>query len=171
MRKLFVLFFFVFLNCWVYAQQNTYVFNHLTSKDGLSQSSAIAIHQDQLGQIWIGTRDGLNKYDGTKITVYRSEPDNPNSISNNDILTIQEDAEGYLWIGTYNGLNKYNPKTNTFTRYFHTQDDNSLSNNVVWTLKVLSNDKICIGTTEGLSIYDKTTNTFTNYLNKVEFGV
>ncbi len=170
MRKCFVLFFFVCLNCWVYAQQNTYVFNHLTSKDGLSQSSAIAIHQDQLGQIWVGTRDGLNKYDGTKITVYRSQPDNPNSISNNDILAIQEDAEGYLWIGTYNGLNKYNPKTNTFTRYFHTQDANSLSNNVVWTLKVLSNDKICIGTTEGLSIYDKTTDTFTNYLNNKTSG-
>ncbi len=170
MRKIFSIVFVVVLSCFGHAQQNPYVFNHLTSKEGLSQSSVIAIHQDKLGQIWMGTRDGLNKYDGTKITVYRSEPDNPKTISNNDILAIQEDAEGYLWIGTYNGLNKYNPKTNMFTRYFHAQDDNSLSNNVVWTLKVLSNDNICIGTKEGLSIYDKTTNTFTNYLNKVELG-
>jgi ligand-binding sensor domain-containing protein len=125
MRKNFSVVFVVILSCFGYAQQNPYVFNHLTSKEGLFQSSVIAIHQDKLGQIWMGTRDGLNKYDGTKITVYRSEPDNPKTISNNDILAVQEDAEGYLWIGTYNGLNKYNPKTNTFTRYFHTQDDNS----------------------------------------------
>ena len=143
----------------------TYQFSHLSTVDGLSQSAVIAIHQDKLGQIWIGTRDGLNKYDGTKFTIYRNEDNNPNSISNNDILSIHEDHEGFLWIGTYNGLNKYNPITNTFTRYFHNQENTSLSNNTIWTIKTLSNGEVWVGTSGGLSIYDKATDSFNNYLN------
>ena len=125
---------------------------------GLSQSSAIAIHQDKLGQIWIGTRDGLNKYDGSRFTVFRNDIDNPNSISNNDILAIEEDKDGFIWIGTYNGLNKYDPRTNKFTRYFHQQNNQSLSNNTVWTIKEMSNGDIWIGTSNGLSIFNKEKN-------------
>lgn len=144
------------------SQSLTYQFAHLSTSEGLSQSSAIAIHQDQLGQIWIGTRDGLNKYDGSKFTVYRNEIDNPLSISNNDILAIEEDSSGFIWIGTYNGLNKYNPKTNTFTRYFHEDNNESLSNNTIWTIKELSNRDIWIGTSNGLSVFNKKTETFQN---------
>ncbi|WP_237714675.1 hybrid sensor histidine kinase/response regulator transcription factor [Algibacter luteus] len=137
---------------------------HLSNTNGLSQSSVIAIHQDNLGQIWIGTRDGLNKYDGTKFTIYRNEVYNPNSISNNDILSIKQDSEGFIWIGTHNGLNKFNPRTNAFTRYFHNQNDSSISNNTVWTIEELSNGEIWLGTSNGLSIYNKKTNTFKSFL-------
>ncbi|WP_282121999.1 hybrid sensor histidine kinase/response regulator transcription factor [Algibacter mikhailovii] len=160
---IFVLCFLFYINC--FAQNKTYVFNHLNSVDGLSQSAVIAIHQDQLGRIWLGTRDGLNKYDGTNFRVYRTEEDNPKSISNNDILSIYEDNDGYLWIGTYNGLNKYNPKTDGFTRYFHSEESNSLCNNTIWTIETLSNGEIWIGTSKGLSIYNKAGDNFTNYLN------
>ncbi|WP_400077422.1 two-component regulator propeller domain-containing protein [Winogradskyella sp. R77965] len=150
-----------------FAQTQNYPFTHISTTDGLSQSSAIAIEQDNLGQIWIGTRDGLNKYDGTKFTVYRNSVDKPNSISNNDILSIKQDREGYIWVGTYNGLNKYNPKTNTFTRYFHSNDQSSLINNTIWTIKELSNGAIWIGTSNGFSIYDKVSDSFKNFLNKI----
>ncbi|WP_299550821.1 two-component regulator propeller domain-containing protein [Seonamhaeicola sp.] len=166
MQKIFTYLFLLNCICGVKAQNNTFVFNHLSTVDGLSQSSVIAMHQDHLGQMWIGTRDGLNKYDGTKFTIYRNQVDNPLSISSNDILAIQEDESGYLWIGTYNGLNRYNPKTNQFTRYFHGQGSNSLCNNNVWTINTLSNGEVWIGTSEGLSVYHKSTNTFTNYLIK-----
>lgn len=158
----------VFIFCFIsvcFSQTNAYNFAHLSTVDGLSQSSAIAIHQDDLGQIWIGTRDGLNKYDGSKFTVYRNEIDNPTSISNNDILAIEQDSDGFIWIGTYNGLNKYNPKTNQFTKYFHEQNNTSLSNNTVWTIKELSNGEIWIGTSNGLSIYNKKTDAFKTCLN------
>ena len=71
MLRLFI--FYFTLGC-VYAcfsQTQTYQFTHLSNNDGLSQSSVIAIHQDNLGQIWIGTRDGLNKYDGNIFTIYK----------------------------------------------------------------------------------------------------
>ncbi|GAA4951950.1 two-component regulator propeller domain-containing protein [Algibacter agarivorans] len=162
-RRLTLLFVFCFVFLG-FSQTKTYQFAHLSTAEGLSQSSAIAIHQDNLGQIWIGTRDGLNKYDGNKFTVYRTEVDNPASISNNDILAIQQDKDGFIWVGTYNGLNKYNPKTNIFKRYFHNQEKTSLSNNTVLTIKQLSNGTIWIGTSNGLSVYDKSTDSFKNFL-------
>ncbi|TWO34614.1 response regulator [Seonamhaeicola sediminis] len=154
------------INFLVNAQTLSYQFTHLSTIDGLSQSSAIAIHQDTLGQIWIGTRDGLNKYDGTKFTIYRNQIDNENALSNNDILAIQEDNDGYLWVGTYNGLNKFDPKTDTFKNYFHQQAPNSLINNTIWTINKLSNGNVCIGTAGGLSVYNKESDTFTNYLTQ-----
>ena len=162
-RLLLLLLVFSFIqNLFSQDQDVAYQFTHLSTSEGLSQSSAIAIQQDQLGQIWIGTRDGLNKYDGSKFTVYRNEIDNPHSLSNNDILAIEEDSDGFIWIGTYNGLNRYNPKTNTFTRYFHEDNNESLSNNTIWTIKELSNKEIWIGTSNGLSVYNKETETFKN---------
>lgn len=162
MRKLFFLLLFFGCVQVSFTQSVAYQFAHVSTTEGLSQSSAIAIHQDNLGQMWIGTRDGLNKYDGSKFTVYRSEIDNPYSLSNNDILAIEEDSDGFIWVGTYNGLNKYNPKTNTFTRYFHEDNNESLSNNTVWAIKELSNKEIWIGTSNGLSIFNKKTQTFQN---------
>ncbi|APY11660.1 hybrid sensor histidine kinase/response regulator [Seonamhaeicola sp. S2-3] len=150
----------------VYAQDVNYKFKTISTKQGLSQSTVIAIHQDYLGQMWIGTRDGLNKYDGTKFTVYRNENKDSTSISNNDILAIQEDDSHYLWIGTYNGLNRYNPKTGKFKRYFHKEAKNSLLNNTVWSIKKMTSGKVWVGTAGGLSIYNQQTDRFKNYLTE-----
>ncbi len=146
------------------AQNNSFVFNHLSTKDGLSQSTIMALHQDKLGQMWIGTRDGLNKYDGTKITIYRREIGNKNSISNDHIIAIEEDSEGYIWIGTFNGLNRYNPKTDKFTRYY--QKENSLGNSSVWDIKELSDGNLWLATDNGISIFNRKQNIFNRYLHQ-----
>ncbi|TXD50422.1 MULTISPECIES: hybrid sensor histidine kinase/response regulator transcription factor [unclassified Polaribacter] len=168
MKQKTTLFFYVLVSyCFfTFAQEREIQFTHISTSEGLSQSSVIAIHQDKLGQMWFGTRDGLNKYDGNSFTIYRNNSDDKTSISNNDILSILEDKEGFIWIGTHNGLNKYDPEKNTFTNYFHSNSSNSLSNNTVWTLKEMSNGEIWIGTSDGLSIYNKTTDSFTNIFNK-----
>jgi ligand-binding sensor domain-containing protein/signal transduction histidine kinase/DNA-binding response OmpR family regulator len=154
-----LLIFLLFISGSVLSQNNNYRFKNISTVDGLSQSSVIAIHQDAFGQMWFGTRDGLNKYDGSKFTIYRNEPNNSSSISNNDILSIEEDRTGKIWVGTYNGLNCYDPKTNTFKRYFHTNDNTSISNNAVWTVKEIG-DEIWIGTSKGLTIFDEKTHKF-----------
>jgi len=164
MYRLLILYIFFSLSSLCFSQTKTYQFTHLSSADGLSQSSAIAIEQDDLGQMWIGTRDGLNKYDGTKFTVFRNEIDNPNSISNNDILSVKQDRDGFIWVGTYNGLNKYNPRTQQFKRYFHNKTQSSLVNNSVWTIEELSNGDIWIGTAGGLSVYNKSEDSFKTFL-------
>ena len=162
MRNLFVLPFISLISLMASSQNDSYRFTHISSSKGLSQSTVIALEQDRLGQMWIGTRDGLNKFDGTQFTIYRTKDNDSTSISNNDILSIKEDKNGFLWVGTYNGLNKYDPKTDKFTRYFHTKNEKSLSNNTVWTIEEMNNGDIWLGTTMGLSIFDKTNETFEN---------
>ena len=58
-------------------------FNSISTHEGLSQSSVLSITQDEQGFIWIGTKDGLNRFDGYSFTTYKNKIDNPNSISNN----------------------------------------------------------------------------------------
>jgi len=159
--KQFFLLIFCIASCnAVFSQTPEIQFNHISTYEGLSQSSVIAMQQDKLGQMWFGTRDGLNKYDGNSFTIYRNIAEDKTSISNNDILSILEDKDGFIWIGTYNGLNKYDPKTDTFTNYFHTNKSNSLSNNTIWAIKEMSNGEIWIGTSNGLSIYNKSKDSF-----------
>ncbi|NRS88389.1 signal transduction histidine kinase/ligand-binding sensor domain-containing protein/DNA-binding response OmpR family regulator [Flavobacterium sp. 7E] len=146
----------------LFAQNNTYRFKNISTRDGLSQSAVIAIHQDKLGQMWLGTRDGLNKYDGSKFTVYRNEDKDSLSLSNNDILSISEDTNGQIWVGTYNGLNQYDPIKDSFKRYFHTNDPQSLSNNVIWCITQVNNE-IWIGTSKGLSVFNIKTSRFKSF--------
>lgn len=143
-----------------HAQNGDYIFKHLSSSNGLSQSSVISIHQDKLGQIWLGTRDGLNKYDGNTFTVYKNNPKDTASISNSDILTIEEDKYGSIWVGTYSGLNKYDPLKNRFKRYFHNNTTSSLSNNTIWSVEELKGGAVWVGTSNGLSIYNREDDNF-----------
>lgn len=139
--------------------QNKYRLKNISTTDGLSQSSVIAIHQDKFGQMWFGTRDGLNKYDGSKFTIFRNDVNNKASISNNDILAITEDKRGKIWVGTYNGLNCYDPVRNTFKRYLHNNTNNTISSNAVWSIREIGGE-IWFGTSKGLSIYNKKTRQF-----------
>lgn len=162
--------FLLFVSYSVLSQNPFYKFSKISTADGLSQSTVIAIDQDRLGQMWIGTRDGLNKFDGSKFSVYRTDEQDELSISNNDILSITEDKDGLIWVGTYDGLNKYNPETNTFKRYYHSDEASSLSNNTVWTINELENGEIWIGTSNGLSIYNKEKDSFKNVLAQKDFN-
>jgi len=93
---------------------DNYLFRQITIKEGLSQSSILAILQDQEGFMWFGTGNGLNKYDGYNFTVYLNDPYDSTSISDNEITSIYEDKDGYIWIGTISGiLNKFDRTTET----------------------------------------------------------
>ena len=81
-------------------------FKNITIEDGLTQGTVEALFQDSKGYIWIGTNDGLNRFNGYKFKVYSVEENEKNSIVNNYILDIKEDAEGNIWVATANGLSK-----------------------------------------------------------------
>lgn len=165
MKHIFNLFLLFFLCFHVFAQTDNYQLNNLSTINGLSQGSVIAIHQDSLGQMWLGTRDGLNKYDGSSFKIYRNNPSDSLSISNNDILSIEQDVAGNIWVGTYNGLNLYNPKKDSFKRFSQSNNDKSLSNNTIWCIKEIKNE-IWIGTSKGLSIYDTKTKEFSTFFHE-----
>jgi ligand-binding sensor domain-containing protein len=91
--------------------------DQLSVENGLSQSEVSCVRKDRRGYVWIGTQNGLNRYDGYRVVQYRHDPFDPQTLSNDHILTIHEDAAGRLWIGTTQGLNLYHPGTNRFRRY------------------------------------------------------
>jgi len=99
---------------WVSSQNNIYVKN-LNIEDGLSQTYVNCIFQDKFGFIWIGTQDGLNKYDGRSFYIYRYQPRDPYSISNSNIQSISQDSLGNLWIATPEGLNYFDRYSGHFT--------------------------------------------------------
>ena len=86
--------------CLQAAEQDTYVFRHLNNRNGLSSNNVKTILKDSEGFLWIGTENGLNRYDGYNIKVYQPDSRNPHSIFTNDIWSLQEDGFGNLWVGT-----------------------------------------------------------------------
>jgi ligand-binding sensor domain-containing protein/signal transduction histidine kinase len=102
-----------------FPQTEEYIFKQFTDADGLSQSTIFSMIQDQEGYLWLGTIDGLNRYDGYEFRVYVNNPSDATSISDNFISALYEDSEGYIWVGTVNGyFNRFNRKTEVFKRYF-----------------------------------------------------
>ncbi len=145
-------------------------FDRISIEQGLSQSSARAIFQDQRGFIWFGTQDGLNRYDGYNFKTYKPNPDAPDSsISDRWINAIVEDRQGYLWIATgLGGLNRFDPHTEEFVHYQHNNDnpDGIVSNKI---LALLADDqnKLWVGTKNGLDVLDLTTYSVTHYVNEL----
>ncbi|MBN2389274.1 MAG: hypothetical protein JXR84_01040 [Anaerolineae bacterium] len=108
-------------------------FDFISTEQGLSTALVMCIAQDRQGFMWFGTQDGLDKYDGYDITVYKHNPDDLYSLSNNFILALYVDRSGALWVGTENGgLNRLDCETGRFTRYVNDPGDPySLSHNYV----------------------------------------
>lgn len=91
-------------------------FDLLSTQDGLSQKTVQVVFQDSYGFLWFGTQEGLNKYDGQKVTVFRHSPGDPKSISNDVIRDVTQDSKGNIWIATSGGLNRYVSEENSFER-------------------------------------------------------
>ena len=129
-----------------YGQNQKYRFRHLTADDGLSSSWVTSIVKDQKGFIWIGTNNGLNRYDGYQFEVFKSDAADSSSLYSNEILALFVDHKGTLWIGTSKGVNIYNNKTNSFLR------KHNLTHQKIYDIKGDSNGNILVGS-DGLHIY------------------
>ncbi|MCB0834847.1 MAG: hypothetical protein KDC45_15365, partial [Bacteroidetes bacterium] len=75
-------------------------FDNILPEAGLSQSTVGCLLQDRYGFVWIGTQDGLNRYDGYRFLIYKSRKGDSASLADNSINALLEDAGGRLWIGT-----------------------------------------------------------------------
>jgi signal transduction histidine kinase/DNA-binding response OmpR family regulator/ligand-binding sensor domain-containing protein len=92
-------------------------YQHVDKSAKLSNSAITAVYMDKHDYVWLGTWDGLNRYDGTSIRVYKPDPFQKGTISNNVIRDFLEDGHGNLWIVTHLGINRYNRRTNSFHVY------------------------------------------------------
>lgn len=141
-------------------------FEMLSQEDGLSQNSVLALLQDRQGFLWVGTQEGLNRYDGYGFTVYKNDPDNANSLSHSSILALHEDHDGILWIGTWGGgLNRFDPASGQFTRYRHDPDaPASLASDIVSSIYQDRDGLIWLGTQGGgLARFDPITAALTSF--------
>lgn len=139
-------------------------FRHLTLNDGLSQSTINDVYQDDKGFIWLATLDGLNRYDGKEFKSFKSEIDNPNSMSSGFINALDADTSGYLWASTNHGVSRINFRTHKVKRYlYNSSDPNSLSNNTTSHLMVDSHETLWVTTVNGLNRYVPEEDHFKNY--------
>ncbi|HEX7984586.1 MAG TPA: two-component regulator propeller domain-containing protein, partial [Duganella sp.] len=99
------------------AVPHTLNFERLSVRDGLAQETVTAIVQDQQGFMWFGSQHGLSRYDGYRVTVYRTIPNDPRSLADNWVQVLHVDKKNRLWIGTRGGLQRFDPASGDFTRF------------------------------------------------------
>jgi two-component system sensor histidine kinase ChiS len=139
-------------------------FDRLGSAEGLPNSDVRAIVQDRRGFLWFGTQDGLARYDGTNVRVYRPRENDPTSLSGGYITALALDTTGKLWVGTAeNGVDLYDPDTDGFTRFIH-GPKGGLSSEGVTSITRDSRDRIWFAMSGGgLNRFDPATGTFAEY--------
>lgn len=111
------LMFFLIVSSFTYAQRN-YLFENISIPEGLSNSTVNYVFHDSNGFLWISTADGLNRYDGNKMVVFKNDPNDSTTIPSNYCGAISEDSDGIIWVAVFgNVIAKYDPKDNSFKGY------------------------------------------------------
>ena len=106
-----------------YARSDEVYFSKIGIEQGLSQLSVMNIYQDELGTMWFGTREGVNLYNGSSMTVLQPKEDDPHSLSGNLIKMICGDGNGSVFIQTQNGIDRFDLRTRTLSRVTDTPYD------------------------------------------------
>lgn len=141
-------------------------FNEFSLEQGLSQTSVYAIHQDNLGFLWFGTEDGLNRFDGYEFEVFKHDPEDPHSLGNSWVWDIHQDTAGRLWIATNGGgLSLFDPVHRSFTNYGQdAADPESLSHPRVRFVFEDSSQRLWVGTDGGgLNRFDPERHVFEHF--------
>ncbi len=137
-------------------------FRNFTINDGLSQSSALCMVQDEVNSLWIGTQDGLNRYDGHAFQTFSSN--DTKGLSSDYVRAAVKGKDGTLWFGTNNGLTSFNIRTEAF-KTFHDSGKNSLD---IVDLSVDPNGVIWIATVDkGLFSFDPFTKKLQSYFKEI----
>lgn len=141
-------------------------FIRISKKDGLSSGTVYQVVQDQRGFIWVGTSNGLNRYDGHSFKTFYADAGQPGSLSHHNIRCLLVDSRDNLWIGTRGGgLNRYNYNTKTFEPFRHNPDDPaSLSHDEVLSIYEDRQGQLWVGTEKGLNLFDPDTKRFKRFV-------
>lgn len=154
-----------------FAQKKEIRFEHLTVDDGLSANTVFCMLQDSRGFLWIGTYDGLNRYDGYNFKIYKNVQLDSTSLSENKIRALCEDRDGNIWIGTWGGgLNKFVRNTEKFEHFrFNPNNFNGINSDDILSLLIDKTGNIWIGTEGGgLDYFDPQKKIFYHYKHDAE---
>ena len=128
--------------------QNIFRFDHIGSEDGLSQNTAFSILFDSKGFMWIGTMNGLNRYDGYEFKIFKSSTGSPASFTNNRVTNLWEDLKGFIWLETYDGYyHFFNPETEIF-QSIPSYEGTDIKNGAMRFFLQYSKDIILLGSSE-----------------------
>ncbi len=135
-------------------------FERIGLEQGLSQSTVYAMVQDHQGFIWVGTQDGLNRYDGYEFKVFRHDSDDPTSLANNDVTALLLNDDHSLWVGTHFGLCLMDLETATFDcQQYQMGQSQSLAPNRITSLAKDAEGKLWVGTYGGgIKVIDRQAN-------------
>lgn len=148
------------------AQLSAQKFERISIRQGLSHGSVYAIAQDAGGFMWFGTEDGLNRYDGYEIKVFRHDPSDPESLPYSNFGKIYIEQSGIMWFGSWGGgLLRYDPADHRFTTFRHRPDDpTGLSQDHIECLMRDHTGKLWVGTAEGgVNVLDPASYGFKHY--------
>jgi len=140
------------------ARAQSIQFRQLTPNDGLSSSLVESIIQDSRGFLWLGTKKGVNRYDGYGFAVYRHRTDDSTSLIDNEASTLYEDSRQTIWVGTPVGLSRYDRDRDAFQSYAVVPGDT-----VAVSAIVEANGTLWLGTPRGLYTFDRASGTATPY--------
>ena len=151
MTRLCVYLIFFFSAFPIYAQfSNTINFVHIGLEQGLSQSTILDIVQDDRGNMWFATYDGLNKYDGYTFTVYQHNENYTASISGDIIRTLKIDSQKRLWAGTEEGLSLYASGRDHFVNFYPIKDEHI----PIIDIEDINSEELLICTEKGIFLFN-----------------
>lgn len=158
------------VSTFTYGQLDAPQFRHLSRSNGLTSNNVTCFAQTSDGFLWIGTTDGLNRFDGYSFTAFRHDSQDPHSLSDNHITALHTDYHGRLWVGTEaKGLNLYDPRSGSFIRFPHKDyDQSSLSNYFITSIAEDTQQRLWVGTIMGLNLYQESNQAFKRYFHETE---
>ena len=145
----------------------TRMFTELGAGRGLDANVAVSMLVDRDGLLWVGSREGLFRYDGYQATAFLPDADRPGSVSDLDIRWLYESSDGALWVSTNTGgLNRRDPRTGEFTQFHHdSADPRSLSDASVYGVAEDAEGRIWAGTQHGLNRLEADGRSFTRFFH------
>ena len=162
-----ILFFLLFHDIGSFAQTQQTYFNPILGNDGIFLGKINSITQDPQGYIWLSDQDNgsIIRYDGSRMTSFKFDQKNPNSLGGSYPEYLFADTTGTIWIGFYGtGLDRFDPESGKFIHYRHNKNDStSLRNDTVASVLMDHAGNLWVGTYGGLDYLDQKTGRFTHY--------
>jgi len=166
-KHTYLLFIFLLVFQHLQAIEPEILFHHYTLDDGLSNSNINCIIQDRNGFIWIGTENGLNRFDGYTFKTYYSGNNTANDLYSDDVFSICDDHDGVMWLGTFQGLFRYDEANDGF---HHRSFIDKTGNRYDKPIRDIAEDEagiLWLATSgDGLIAYDKVNDDYTLYQRK-----